>query len=255
LNVPLKISVDALRATLHTLYPHGVPKAALSFDLETTGFMAQDGVVWQIGFFGAGELAYGEQNLYIKYPDEILLRNSYEIGRRAGGAEKNTPAWQAAAKGYLAEVNKHGVSPEEAYAAATDVLEAVVDSNIPILGHNLFGFDIPFYERESLKYGAPFKFPNTHVIDTAILVKSAILGIICEKELTHRQFYSKVRAIRAKGVKYALDTVCIPAFGLEAKYGLDVSKAHSAGFDSRVAWLLLAELYKLIAEPREVLVT
>lgn len=224
-----------------------VPENYLVFDLETTGLEFRDGVIWQIGMhpvMGGKPLAEKGMSIFLDTPESTLRANTFEIKRRARAInEEYSPGEYAAAEsGYIDEVRSQGVSRAEGFAAAIDMLSSYVSAGWPIVGQNLVHFDVPFFENDSLRHGTGFRFPYEGVIDVGVLIKSAKLQMRSIARENLREFTNRVSSIRAKGVYYAIERFCVPYWQLDTRFGVDLHKAHNAGYDCWITDLIFREM-------------
>ena len=174
------------------------------FDFETTGFYPGTAHVIQIS---ALKVASGkvveEFNRFIKIDFPV-------------------PAEAAAVHGITdAVLEAEGVSATEAW---TDFLE-FTGPDLPLVGHNIANFDVPFLEYQFREYGFPIP-ARARYVDTAAIYKAKLLE---EKQLegeSNWDFFRRIGDTRAAGVYFQLTLLC-------AGLGIDISAftAHRADSD------------------------
>jgi hypothetical protein len=228
-----------------------LPSNYLVFDLETTDLEFRRGVIWQIGLYPVmnGVPVEGSDkglSFFLETPEEQLRANKFEINRRAmrnGDAGDTANALlEQSEEAYVAEVKSKAVPRQAAFRNVCEMMQAYIDNGWPIVGQNLVHFDIPFFEYDSARNGSGFKFPVEGVVDVGILIKAAKLQMRYLERETLREFFNRVYSIRAKGVFFAIEKFCVPYWGLEAKYGVDLKQAHAAGYDCWITSLILQEM-------------
>ena len=139
-----------------------------------------------------------------------------------------------------------GIPPKEAYELLYGILMESLSKGTMVCGHNLYSFDIPFFQNEMSRAGVNFRFAENQVVDTAMLVKAMQIGILPGEDETSYAYWSRVRDFRARGIYFSLDRYCIDRFKLVEKYGVSKDKAHDAGYDCWMSHLLVEELNNIV---------
>lgn len=136
-----------------------------------------------------------------------------------------------------------GVDRSAAMTTYAKLLQICQDNGWPLVGHNIMRFDIPFVEHEIREYTdiKDFEIDRNKVIDTGMIVKAIQLNSKLGKKESISDFYKKIDNRRSR-VKWTLDGYCIEAYKLDAKYGVDSSRQHSAEYDCWVNSCLMLEL-------------
>lgn len=147
-----------------------------------------------------------------------------------------------------AKSQRCGVQPKEAYEMLHQVLMDTLSKGLMVCGHNLYSFDIPFFQNEMSRMGITFRFAENQVMDTAMLVKAMQIGILPGENETAYAYWSRVKDFRAKGIYYSLDRYCIDRFDLVSKHGVSKERAHDAGYDCWMSHLLVEEMNRIITE-------
>ena len=110
------------------------------------------------------------------------------------------------------------------------------------VGHNLARFDSPFFTAAVSEWLAEdFVFNSGEILDTAVIEKAAQAGLPQQPDESMDEYFERVMRTPCAGVKYNLDQHCVEKYGLLKKYHLDMSEAHTAGFDAMLCHLLLEE--------------
>jgi hypothetical protein len=139
-----------------------------------------------------------------------------------------------------------GVEPQEAYKLLYDIVMDATNKGMYVCGHNLYSFDIPFFQTELKRMGIDFKFMPTMIVDTAMLVKAMQVGMMPGERESVYSYWSRIREFRAKGVFFSLDRFCIDRFGLNTRYGVNKAEAHDAGYDCWLTHLVVTEMNRII---------
>lgn len=137
---------------------------------------------------------------------------------------------------------EHGIERVAALKSFNSLVTKVQSKGWPIIGHNHFGFDLPFLQAELTKF-CDIDMPINWnlVIDTGLVVKGEQCRISLKKDEPLANFHHRV-ADRRSRVKWDLERFCFQAFDL-GKFGVDQSKQHkSAGYDTFVNGCLVKAL-------------
>lgn len=127
-----------------------------------------------------------------------------------------------------AKTMSHGRDRVEVFTALRDLLVACFEAKVPIMGHNIVNFDLPFIEAECVRAGIrPAPIDWEFVVDTGYLIKAAGLQQCPHPFEDRRTFYRRMNGNRAKGLTWSL-TECLKAFGIESP---DARQHSSAGYD------------------------
>jgi hypothetical protein len=137
-----------------------------------------------------------------------------------------------------------GQDREKAIGIIAKALQKMCNLRWPIVGHNIYSFDVPFIEHEAKEYcNINLKIDRDLVIDTGLIIKASQCRSSLNAKESLPDFYQKVADKRSKA-KWTLDDYCFDAFNL-GQYGVDPDNQHHAGYDCWVNNCLLKELVKL----------
>ncbi len=221
-----------------------LPDDYLVFDLETSGLDSDRDVILQIGWCRVLNRKVKENKAIVLNWQSYLEPAELEILR--GRLAYTSDSMHRRGLGYnwsIDRINREGVDPKTGFVEFAKYL-----SRSPILiGHHCWKHDLPFVDkcsRRLTRMGVGI--PDTRMLDTFALVKSAQSGAFPLPTDTYKSF-SK-RAVSAGGNKYrgALDKFCVPALHLDAKYGVNTSTMHDAAVDSLVTHYVVEELRLLM---------
>jgi DNA polymerase III epsilon subunit-like protein len=238
-----------------------LPEDIFIFDLETTALSPQSGVIWQIGYYGmSGGKIIGDpingNSIYLKHSPDVLRNAHYEIGRRRAAITGEEPtygskmvkdaAYKQAEDQFISEIETKGQDPADVLATSLSTMKTMYDNGSMLGGQNFVKFDCPWLIYNAERYGIDYEFPDERLFDTGMQIKAAVLGRRITANDTYRQFYSKIGGVRAKGVYFAIERFCIPFWKLDEVYGVDTERAHDAGYDCYITWLVVKEMVDMI---------
>jgi DNA polymerase III epsilon subunit-like protein len=215
-----------------------IPCDYLVLDTETTGTNTTKDSIVQIGFCLVRNCKpvhehfdTDYESVTIKLPREKFIGAEGAIAVHGIDYEKS---------------QRNGIPPQDAYKLLYDLVMDAKAKGLYICGHNLYSFDIPFFQTELSRMGINFRFAPNEVVDTAMLVKAMQIGILPGETENAYSYWSRVRDFRAKGVYFNLDRHCMGRFQLTEKYGASKDAAHDAGYDCWLAHLVVVELNRIV---------
>lgn len=217
-----------------------LPDNYLVIDTETLGFSSQRDRVVQIGMclVQDGEFCHELWNedyltRTLKWPKEDFVGKEEAIGIHHCDYE------------YCQE---NGVEPVSALSLLQDIITWACDRQFYLVGHNIHKFDIPFLVGSMKRSGFALTVCFERVIDTAMFVKGMQLGMLPSRDdKRFSDYWSRVGGTQSPGVYFNLARYCVARFGLDQKYGVDVTQAHGAGYDCWLAHLVVRELNALVS--------
>lgn len=210
-----------------------LPDSYLVTDVETSGFnhspldprMKHD-VVVQLGY------AVVRDRKLVECTDVLLKRPPGTMGADA-----------TRVTGITDEILADGVEPALVYAQFVDLCNVFRGAKMMFVGHNMISFDAPFIAADSARCGHSFKFGAGEILDSGMMFKAAQMQVIPSAREDLHKFMLRIKETRSR-VKWNL-TLAVQSLNIDKANGLDMSKAHAAGFDCRVTHLLIEELRKL----------
>lgn len=143
---------------------------------------------------------------------------------------------------------ERGHPPEKVFKALHELLWACYQDQVPIVGHNLVQFDIPFLQAEFIRLGfGEVPIDTERLIDTGLIVKALQLGYAPRSWENRLKFYRYIGSCKRR-IKWSLDSYCVPRWNLDA-WGVDVLKQHkSAGYDCFVTHCLVQAMQKPVLQ-------
>ena len=238
-----------------------LPSDYYCFDLETTGFSfnfgkeakddedSNDDLIVEIGHCSVeGTYAkYYESKVLNWFESEHIedawlewkLERCYQNMRKAGrdchmSAER---------------MRDEGESPVEVLDYYHGLLSEARASGKLFVGHNLAVFDSRVLADATEEWlGKRFEIGRDEVLDTGAIEKAATCGMDPWPEEGMMDYFQRVLDRPAPGVPWHLEH-CINKYGLAKKYDLDMSSAHTAGFDAMLCHLLMEEYRGISEEP------
>ena len=204
-----------------------LPNDYLVLDLETSGFKRKSDtpdVIVQVGYAVVchREITHNTAH-YLRRP----MGTMYGEAMRVNGITDEM-------------LQKLGEPPVETYQRLLPLLKLYHESKAMFIGHNLLSFDIPFLSFEFKKYNVDFTFSPDEVIDTGCIIKAMKMDLLPGPSEGLGKFLRRIRNAR-NSHKWSL-THAVDIFELERLYGLDMTRAHDAGFDCRLTHLVLESL-------------
>jgi len=129
-----------------------------------------------------------------------------------------------------------------------DLVRQAQLEGVPIIGHNIVNFDLPFIACELEEVlgvtNDELELDDNLILDTGMVVKGGQLNLRPYPDESNYRFCKRVSALRRR-VKWSLDRFCVPTFSLDTQYGIDPSMQHkSAGYDCWVTGCLINEFAK-----------
>ena len=231
----------------------GLPDTYLVFDLETTGFAPESDLILQIGHCLVVDRKVADRQSFLL----DWTRAAPDRGHWPSRNGQQIRPWLENRIGQLAEAfrqqNKpfhttlerlvtEGVDPVSTLLDYRSWLEEINERHWFLVTHNGYAFDCRFLEAHFDRFGKPLSFRSDNVFDTGAILKAAQLGLALHPGESLQQFATRVHKIRAKGVRWSLSEFAVPLFGLDAKYGLDMARAHDAGTDALTTHFLFEEM-------------
>lgn len=214
-----------------------IPEKHVVIDFETLGLTNNDKIV-QVGLCLADENGFSREfwdedsySLIFKREKEDFVGKERAIQVHGIDYEKS---------------QAEGEDPVTIMRIICDVLQYAREHDYSIIGHNLYSFDMPMMDIEMGRCGITCDINSKDVVDTGLLVKAMQLHMLPSDGDKVYDFWERVRNYWAKGVYFSLDRYCINRFELDRIYGVDVSKAHDAGYDCMLTHYVAAEMNKLM---------
>lgn len=202
-----------------------LPDTYLVIDLETTGLPNH------------GREEYVTQFGYAAVTDRKLADSHAAL-------LKTPPGWihpeASRVTGITDEmIQRDGEDPAAFYEKLIKIF-ALYRGKSMFVGHNIAKFDCPFLEADFKHHGHSFEFGESESIDTGMIFKASQLFVAPADHESLGQFFHRVSEVRSR-MKWNLP-FAIRRLGLDMKFGIDLSKAHDAGFDCKMTYYLLEDL-------------
>lgn len=226
---------------------HGdLPRDYLCFDLETTGFKADDDLIVELGNCqvqdGQGPLYEGDVLNWFESDmvDDDWLEDKLETCRasmeRAGRVYTMTPD----------RMQSEGNTPEIVLEKYVSLIEAAKEKKQQIVGHNIVKFDAKRFAQATEEWlGKRCEIPPELCFDTAAVEKASQLELEPDPSEPLHKYFKRILEYPVAGVRYNLDDHCVNKYKLQEKYDLPMEEAHTAGFDACLCHLLLEEFRRL----------
>jgi DNA polymerase III epsilon subunit-like protein len=221
------------------------PRDYLIIDTETTGLSFGKDLVLQVG------LCEVRKGKVVENHDVVLnwfAHPSISHMWLAQRIRETREQLQAQGCNYPWTVERvgHGEPPMEVLADYLARIMTRVDEGFLVLGHNIAGFDSFMLEAHFRRFLAePYQFPET-CWDTGAMEKASQAGWLPGANEQPFPFSRRVIRKPAK-IKWSLERHSVPKYGLADKHKLDMTRAHTAGFDCLATHCLL-EAFREMSE-------
>lgn len=208
-----------------------LPSPYLVVDIETSGLnwsrKVKPDVVVQIGFAAVRDR-------------QIVRNDAFYVKRPPGTMSKEASDVTGITDDIL---GREGIEPADIYPRFARLLELYRSSSCMFMGHNITGFDAPFLSADFERQQIPFRFQPGEYVDTGMLFKAVQLRTVPGPREDLHRFFMRIKNTRSR-VRWKL-TLAIERLKLHTTHGIDLSRAHDAGFDCRMTHLLFEEMRRL----------
>lgn len=176
-------------------------------DTETTGLSVLRDKIVELSWLKVVDGEAGKQRSYVVNPGDVIMPD------------------------HVAKI--HGITQEMAEQGAPirEVLtELFMDiGEQPVVGHNIINFDWPLITYAVMRDDPAAPNPMSlmpRLIDTMVLYKSTLMGVLQQHGQTHLAFARRVLDARIKGLRFNLKVAC-EEMGVEPGEG----RLHTARYD------------------------
>jgi len=224
------------------------PRSYCTFDCETSGFVRDKDLIVEMGHCLVEDgkpvdrlslvLDWTEHDIV---PDHWLRRRLDET-RQAMAQDGKTYCMT------YERMRAEGVRPpEKVLRFYYDLFSTLIERRFLFAAHG------GFFDEEMLAHAVAgfriadgFQFPDNQLFDTMSIEKGNQLAHDRNAQPrpgeTLRSYFRRLRFLKGGGkVRSSLDQHCAVKYDLARRYGLDMSQAHSAGFDAYLVHLLMEE--------------
>lgn len=226
---------------LDRIYPF--PTDYVSIDIESTGLDSVGDLIIQVGHccVVGGKTITDKQYFDIVldwtrsgFIDQKLLKERLAyLSRHMAASDKRM---------HLTYDNlKYGSDPVMVLRNYYNFLLKTQKDGIPIVAHNGLKFDVPVLSRNFIRFLPPeynFSFLDAKIYDTGIIEKAYQNGLLPYVREPMVEFYRRVYDKFNNGKKWSLTNYCVGHYNLDKEFNLDMTKAHTAGFDAYITHLL-----------------
>jgi len=230
----------------------GFPDDYVVVDIETSGFRPELNLICSIGH------GWVKNRKISKLYDTYLnwsLEPTVEQTKLQQDLEKTQLSMESKGACFHHTYKKlvcEGQSPGKVLEYYHDLFQKAIDSGIMLVMHNGWAFDVRFLEGHFRRWlGKDFTFPEDSIYDTGICEKASQLDPSYDPmprigETMH-DFSKRISGIRARGVRWALDSHCEETYGLFKLAGVSPGDAHRSATDCLVMYHLF-EQHRALAE-------
>jgi len=238
--------LDTLKSLVR-VFP--LPRDYLVVDIETSGFSKKNDLIVAASWGSVkddkpGDAGYVILNWFktLCVDHERLRAQLIRIEREFA---KTGRQWHYPASRLEAE----GIDPFQGLNQLIKVLHNAMASRLKIVGHNIYGFDMPFIDQAIERFVPNYQLPwcDDAIYDTSLIEKSLMLGKEPWAGESLADWQSRVFGTFAKkGQTYNLSNHCVPKYQLVERFGLDMVAAHRPEMDTLMTHYLF-ETYRTIA--------
>ncbi len=221
----------------------------LVFDTETTGLDTDKDLILQFGHcnvvHGVANPQYDVMLNWTIHPDvdQEWLRNRLTETRERQESKGKTYKFT------YENLARDGVDPVEVLKTYHNLFSMHQWDGGTFLTHNGAHYDSKIVASHFRRFlNEPFTFWPERIIDTGMIEKAAQLNLCLQEGESTREFHRRIHKAYSKGIRWSLSEYCIPNYGLQEKYGIDVNNAHNAGFDAFATHALFEEYRRLTFE-------
>lgn len=221
------------------------PGHYLAYDVETTGFKRDKDLVVEVGHCLVEDNALVDQlSVVVDWSqcadvdqDWLRWKLNYTRDEMAKDGKKYGMTY--------ARLQEEGIAPAKALGLYAALFDTLRESNFVFASHGAFDEAMLAYSFSRAGLNEKFSLPDARVFDTSAIEKGGQL--LQRKDISPysgesaRAYFKRLSHMRANGVHSSLDTHCAQKYHWAEK-GLDMSKAHTAGFDAYLVHLLMQEV-------------
>ena len=204
----------------------------LVFDLETSGFTNSKNP--------NGQPACTVQFGWAVVHDGKIMDNSSLLVKQPPGTMQ---AGASAVNHITDKILLSGMAPEIFYPCMIRLFQTFREEKCLFVGYNNLAFDVKFLNTDLANHGHSFRLEDAEEIDVGMLYKAKEMGVHMYPGEGVLSFFRRISGMRSH-VKWNL-ALAVKNLGLADKYQLDLTRAHDAGYDAYVTFLLFEELRKL----------
>jgi DNA polymerase III epsilon subunit-like protein len=218
------------------------PDTYIVFDVETSGLQPAYDYVVQFGHMTVQDRRPCEPAQYLLDWTRCEIVSQRDVRERLYHTEDEFRKRQLIYRFSYERLAKEGIDPLEALRVYFDYFQQHQKDGGYFLTHNGVRFDSQLVEHHFRRFlGKEFKFDLSRMIDTGLLELAAQLGLMIGDDESISDFWLRLSKCCQRGVFWSLDKHCIPKYNLVKRHGLNMSQAHTAGFDCKVTHLLMEE--------------
>lgn len=234
----------------YILQGYGTPANYLVIDTETSGFSPTADVLVDLGWlYAQNDVVVNNGNWLLDWSKVPGVSHAFiqeQLKRQSAAyAQIGRPhyySWE--------RLCAEGRDPREAIPQYVKMIYDAITSDTKIVGHGLW-FDQRVINGHTNEYMNYYELPwqNAHVFDTGLLEKAIQVGILPEASEPLADFSRRVDDTPIKGIKWNMESHCVPKYQLRERFGMNMQFMHTAGFDCALIHHLL-QTFKQLAGVR-----
>lgn len=220
-------------------------------DVETTGYSFKNDYIIDIGWSVVrdGQIAHNEGLLldWTKCPGADIPFIRRQLQRQAADYAKiGRPHYYP-----FERLCDEGTDPVEAIHAYATLLHGYISRGEQVVGHGLWRFDRKMIDSHTQRFLKGYLLPwrQCSILDTGLMEKAMQMNRAPWRGETLDEWNKRINNANVKGVKWSLESHCVPRYRLAERFGLDMQLMHTGGFDCVLIHYLLqtfAQLSKVL---------
>lgn len=210
-------------------------------DVETTGYSFNNDYIIDVGWCVVrdGEIRHNEGLLldWRRHPHADIAAIQRQLRRQADDyAQIGRPhyyPWE--------RLCDEGVDPCEALHAYSTLIWEYINRGEQIVGHGLWRFDRKMIDSHTQRFLKGYLLPwrQNSIMDTGLMEKAMQTNRGPWPGETLDEWNRRINNANVKGVKWNLESHCVPKYRLAERYNLDMRLMHTGGFDCVLIHYLL----------------
>lgn len=220
-------------------------------DVETTGYSFNNDYIIDVGWCVVrdGQIGHNEGLLldWTKHPHADIPFIRGQLERQAAEYAKiGRPHYYP-----FERLCDEGIDPREALHTYATLIWDYINRGEQIVGHGLWRFDRKMIDSHTQRFLKGYLLPwrQNSIMDTGLMEKAMQMNRAPWQGETLDEWNKRINNANQKGVKWNLESHCVPKYRIAERFGLNMGLMHTGGFDC----VLIHYLLKTFRELAEVL--
>lgn len=243
-----------------------LPNSYLALDVETSGFDLKRDVITEIGhcLVVDGQVT-NRLNLVVDWRGHPIVSEDW-LSERMNRLHDSMASQGVTCRQNWARMEAEGLKPDEVFGTYLELFKTLrqKETVFPFVGHNIqFDESMLHANLTGFGYARSFAFKDDEFFDTNALERwrqylerlplGATLQTFPDRRWlptaqdTLRSYFKRVGRLGGSQIKSKLSEHLVPRYKFVERFGIDVTKAHTADHDAYIAHLLMQELRNAVA--------